>query len=202
MKSWANYNMSKMKYIMGGECFICGYNKSNRALHIHHLDPSIKTLQFSHIFRIAAPDILKIKQELQNGCLLCSNCHCEVHDGITTHLLESTFSEERWQESLIICEICGEKSDSPFHNPCRCLSKGGAKTYTTPKVDWSKIDVVLLLHRNDGNLSKAGHEVGLTDQAVRKSFRKHTGYNNFKEYEEDKSIISFSDEEVVLNFCL
>jgi hypothetical protein len=64
----------------GGRCQICGYNKCNRALTFHHLDPSKKDFNFagSHIRKWEI-----IKGELDKCILLCQNCHNEVHAGIT-----------------------------------------------------------------------------------------------------------------------
>ena len=65
----------------GGKCEICGYHKCSRALNFHHVDPKSKD------FGIAARGLTrswdKIRQEIDKCILLCSNCHMEVHDGIT-----------------------------------------------------------------------------------------------------------------------
>ena len=60
----------------GGKCERCGYNKCNRALEFHHLDPSQKDFGISkHINR----NINDLKVEVDKCILLCSNCHAEVH---------------------------------------------------------------------------------------------------------------------------
>ena len=65
----------------GNRCKICGYNKSTRALSFHHIDP--KTKKFGISMRGMTRSWQKIEDELQKCVLLCSNCHAEVHDGIT-----------------------------------------------------------------------------------------------------------------------
>lgn len=61
----------------GGKCERCGYNKCNRALEFHHLDPSIKEFGIStNINR----NLDELKAEVDKCILLCSNCHAEVHD--------------------------------------------------------------------------------------------------------------------------
>lgn len=65
----------------GGRCEICGYNKSNRALSFHHLDPSKKDFGLSD--RGLTRSWEKIRNEIEKCILLCANCHMEVHDGIT-----------------------------------------------------------------------------------------------------------------------
>ncbi len=62
-------------------CSICGYNKSARSLHFHHIDPKIKLFEIAyatrHSFRPA-----KIMEEIDKCILLCANCHGEIEDKI------------------------------------------------------------------------------------------------------------------------
>jgi transposase len=64
----------------GGRCCICGYARSMRALHFHHLDPAHKRLAISSKGVALAIDVLRA--EARKCVLLCSNCHAEVEDGI------------------------------------------------------------------------------------------------------------------------
>jgi len=65
----------------GGRYAICGYNKNINALEFHHFDSGKKD------FGISAKGYTRsweqVKRELGKCVLLCSNCHREVHDGIT-----------------------------------------------------------------------------------------------------------------------
>ena len=74
---------AKMRLIAeaGGACQICGYDRSPRALHFHHLDPSQK--QFSLGQRGLTRGIEKLRVEAAKCVLLCSNCHAEVEAGLT-----------------------------------------------------------------------------------------------------------------------
>ena len=66
----------------GGSCAICGYSKYVGALELHHLDPSEKDLSIGHLLR----NRLSWKRfvvELRKCVLLCSNCHKEVHAGLS-----------------------------------------------------------------------------------------------------------------------
>jgi len=67
--------------IKGGKCQICGYNKCERALTLHHRDPSIKLfgLCLNNLW-YKKMDILLT--ELEKCDLLCSNCHAELEDSI------------------------------------------------------------------------------------------------------------------------
>lgn len=62
---------------MGGKCAYCGYNKSAKALHFHHLDPENKKFEISHRMRRAWA---AVEVELKKCELVCSNCHAEKHD--------------------------------------------------------------------------------------------------------------------------
>lgn len=64
-----------------GKCCICGYNRCNRSLDFHHLDPSKKDFSISER---KTSDFEKLKIELDKCVLICKNCHGELHDGIIT----------------------------------------------------------------------------------------------------------------------
>jgi hypothetical protein len=69
----------KRKYaidLLGNKCNVCGYHKCINAFDIHHVDPSKKDDNFNHM-RSWSFD--RIKKELKNCVLLCSNCHRETH---------------------------------------------------------------------------------------------------------------------------
>lgn len=70
----------------GGRCQICGYNRCNRSLTFHHMDPSVKKLGFAgnHSRKWSV-----IQAELDKCLLLCHNCHNEVHAGVAK--LEAKF---------------------------------------------------------------------------------------------------------------
>jgi len=65
----------------GGECQICGYNKCRQALHFHHINPEEKSFTIGNKGSSIAWD--KLKKELDKCILLCSNCHHEIHAGVT-----------------------------------------------------------------------------------------------------------------------
>lgn len=76
----------------GGKCAICGYMKSTRALVFHHKDPDQKDFGLSVKGLTRSWD--KMRKEIDKCILLCSNCHAEVHDGIT-QLPKETWVEKR-----------------------------------------------------------------------------------------------------------
>lgn len=64
----------------GGKCKVCGYNKSHYALEFHHLDPDQKEAE---VVQLACLGIDRMREEAKKCVLLCSNCHREVHGGVT-----------------------------------------------------------------------------------------------------------------------
>jgi transposase-like protein len=74
----------------GGRCCICGYDRSMRALHFHHIDPSQKRHEINAKGVALALDTLRA--EARKCILLCSNCHAEVEDGITVVPIDRTHS--------------------------------------------------------------------------------------------------------------
>jgi hypothetical protein len=64
----------------GGACCICGYDGSARALHFHHLDPSLKRLEMNA--RGVAVALARLRAEARKCVLVCANCHAEVEAGL------------------------------------------------------------------------------------------------------------------------
>jgi predicted nucleic acid-binding Zn ribbon protein len=65
--------------LKGGKCILCGYSKSDWALHFHHLENKI--FEIGHGYRWDNEHFL---DELKKCVLLCGNCHGEVHEGFVT----------------------------------------------------------------------------------------------------------------------
>ena len=65
----------------GGKCQVCGYNKYQGGLDLHHLDP--KTKEFGISDKGYTRSWEKIKTELEKCVLICANCHRELEAGIT-----------------------------------------------------------------------------------------------------------------------
>jgi hypothetical protein len=65
----------------GSKCIICGYDKCQRALSFHHIDPSSKEFDLSTNGLTRSWE--KIQKEIEKCVLVCANCHMEIHDGIT-----------------------------------------------------------------------------------------------------------------------
>jgi 5-methylcytosine-specific restriction endonuclease McrA len=64
----------------GGKCQICGYNKCNAALELHHLKKEDKSFGIGD--KGYTRSWAKVQEELDKCILLCANCHREVSNGI------------------------------------------------------------------------------------------------------------------------
>lgn len=78
--AWRNRAKAKLVEIAGGRCAICGYNRCQKALEFHHLDPNEKDFPVtgSSVTRRFAEMVV----EARKCIVLCANCHREVHDGM------------------------------------------------------------------------------------------------------------------------
>jgi hypothetical protein len=75
---WRKRVKQKLIDYKGGHCEMCGYDKCNRALQFHHKNPEEKDFQISG----KSLSFEKLKSEVDKCILVCSNCHCEIHDGL------------------------------------------------------------------------------------------------------------------------
>lgn len=74
IKHWAlNYK--------GAKCQCCGYDKCDDALEFHHINQEEKDFSISD--RDIKLDWDSIKAELDKCILVCSNCHREIHAGVS-----------------------------------------------------------------------------------------------------------------------
>lgn len=65
----------------GGKCQICGYNKYQGALELHHINQKEKHFGIGDKGYTRSWE--KVKAELDKCILFCANCHREVEAGIT-----------------------------------------------------------------------------------------------------------------------
>lgn len=63
-----------------GKCVLCGYNKFQGALELHHIDKDKKEFGIGDKGYTRAWE--KVRAELDKCVLLCANCHREVGAGI------------------------------------------------------------------------------------------------------------------------
>mgnify|MGYP003402983197 CR=1 FL=1 len=73
--SWRKRVKLKLIEYKGGKCERCNYNRCERALEFHHLDPSKKDFTISG----KSWSYERLKIEVDKCILVCSNCHNEIH---------------------------------------------------------------------------------------------------------------------------
>jgi hypothetical protein len=78
VKNWRKKAKEIILVCMGEKCQVCGYNKCNAALELHHLDPTEKEISLS-VIMTSCKSWDFIYSEIEKCILLCSNCHREVH---------------------------------------------------------------------------------------------------------------------------
>lgn len=69
----------------GGQCRLCGYNRSVRALHFHHRDPSQKDPLWRSFRSFTQERICSMLDACE---LVCANCHSEIHDGFHPQMFD------------------------------------------------------------------------------------------------------------------
>lgn len=159
---------------MGGSCCICGYNKCQSSLVLHHLDPDKKDFAISSI-RANPKNWFSIVEELRKCVMLCHNCHCEVHEGLSfvpnnAPKFDEEYLEYRKIESikdgkLTPCLVCGKLKPS-FQKTCSKSCSARLRF----KVDWDNIDLQKELKSK--SILQLAKELGCSDGAIHKRLKK------------------------------
>lgn len=171
VKRWRRKTKERIILAMGGECVCCSYKKCNRALALHHLDPTKKEISFGKI-RANPKSWLKIIEELRKCVLVCHNCHSEIHEGIrevpkNAKRFNEKFVKYKEQREMDKCPIC-QKLKPIQHKTCS-LNCGAKIRYN---VDWDKIDLIDLVENKIKNYAEIGRMLKCSDNAVRKRYFK------------------------------
>jgi len=173
VKRWRKSCKARIIEAMGGSCCVCGYNKCQASLAMHHLDPKLKDFGFGKV--MANPqNWASLIEELRKCVLVCNNCHGEIHDGSASVPLNAprfneTFSSykdlEKVEEVLSPCPVC-KKMKRAFLKNCS-LDCARRSKY---KVDWDNINLIEELKTK--SIVKLAEEIGCSDGAIHKRLRK------------------------------
>ena len=181
VKRWRRKSKERIIESMGGCCQVCGYNKCNNALALHHLNPEEKDFGFGSI-RANPKSWDKIVSELRKCVLVCHNCHSEIHEGITVvpetaKKFDEKFVDYRTLEKkndLEPCPMCGvgkSKYNIYCSKSCAAKSKG--------KIDWDNIDLINLYEKHK-KFSVIADILGVSDVSVSKRYKKILKENNIQ----------------------
>jgi hypothetical protein len=157
----------------GGKCGICGYNRCIGALDFHHLNPSEK--EFSLTASTASRQVFV--EELRKCVCLCSNCHREVHSGITfipdniTRFDESFSTKSFPEKSKHPCKQCGRLTNI---NQTFCSIKCSQQSREI--VNWPDNGELQKLVLENGYRA-TGRMFGVSDNAVRKRLNRSNKNN-------------------------
>lgn len=192
VKNYRQKQKENIIYVMGGKCACCGYNRCNRALELHHLNPAEKEFTFAQNTNRAWSYVVK---ELPKTIMVCSNCHREIHDGlIKNESLVSNFNEEKALEvteqieksktaKINYCVDCGKPIDKKATRCVDCYKiyqqsvklsqnlniEGEAEIIKRPSAE----ELVAILKENNGNFSAVGRLFGLSGNAIVKWCQKY-----------------------------
>lgn len=169
VKKWRRATKERIVASMGGKCQICGYNKCQEALEIHHINPNEKEFQIGRI--IANPISWdRIVIELRKCIMLCANCHREVHN----EHVKIPDSYQGFSEVFVNykdpvendeCPCCGKPKN--IKNKFCSLSCAGKNR---GKIDWKSVDLSSLVQQN--GYEGTGRLLGVTGAAVKKQYKK------------------------------
>jgi hypothetical protein len=178
VKRWRKNTKQKLVNAMGGKCAICGYCKTHAALEFHHIDPNEKEFTFGAA-RGSIVNWNKLVEEAKKCILLCSNCHREVHEGISDlpEVIPS-FSEthkkfenlhridNETDKKLQECVVCGaSKQGQNVTCSAKCSAIRRRKIKDRPSIQ----QLLELLETN--SFVKVGEMFGVSDNAIRKWLR-------------------------------
>ncbi len=179
VKRWRKVCKQRIIDAMGGKCCVCGYNRCQEALALHHLDPSKKDISLGGI-RANPKRWEVIIKELRKCVLICHVCHTEVHYNINrvpdnASIFNEDFADYKKiqyqikkSEQVINqneCLICGVlKPVSQKYCSYKCAGKAHYR------IDWDNIDLRNLMI--DKSILQIAEELGCSDGAVHKRLKK------------------------------
>jgi hypothetical protein len=179
-------------YVMGGCCQICGYNRAITALDLHHLNPEDKEFGIGAILN---KDWELMNSEIQKCILVCANCHREIHEGLITKDLKSSYDINKANEISErinrlkhhqdrYCSKCGEIISQKAEYCPKCANE------IRQKVERPSREELKQLIRKESFLGIARmYDNKITDNAIRK------WCDAYKLPRTKKEINSYSDEE-------
>lgn len=175
-KFWRGVIKHRMVEAFGEKCICCGNSFEDCCYDLHHLNPSEKDFTLSGINFNGAKTWNKIRDELKKCCLVCSNCHRLIHNGIIPFPTENNFNEEYYEWELTdfkqvdrnlspidanhTCPICGQEKSIQAEICLACYKQ------QTKKVEISREELKELIYTLP--FTQIGKMFGVSDNAIRK----------------------------------
>jgi hypothetical protein len=85
----------RVEGIVGGSCWICGYDKVKRSLCFHHVNKEDKVFGLT-IREIQGYSWSRVEAEMRKCVFVCLNCHGEIHDGLIHKNEIEVIWKNRW----------------------------------------------------------------------------------------------------------
>lgn len=169
MKNHREKKKAQLISILGGSCWICGYDRVPSALEFHHLDPTTKEIGIStHLTR----SLESLIDEIKKCALLCANCHREVHAGLvevpSVHIWVPLSIEEI---ATYPCKGC----QAPISKGIYCSTKCSVDSRRL--VNWEQERDNILEMRDNKKMSFVAMAIhyGCSDKTVAKWYKKYSG---------------------------
>lgn len=184
VKIWRERTKQRIVDAFGGKCGICGYCRCQDSLDLHHINPEEKDFSFGKM-RANPKNWNTIVLELRKCCLICANCHREVHQGMTKIPVDIRKFDEDFADYRRIdltdktgsttneCPIC--KTKKPIWQQS-CSKACGLKL--KGKYDWNKFDLNDLFIIQKKSISEISRIVGCSCQGVIKRLKKEGLYED------------------------
>lgn len=168
--------------IMGNKCQLCGYDKNEKALEFHHINPEEKEFSLSDC---ALKKLDDVYNELRKCILVCANCHRIIHydaefkETLITSFNEIKAKEYAEQEEILklfhsnkkepkFCPICGKLIHSYRNKYCskECSYKGYSRQQGTTENRPNREELKNMIRVQ--SFESIGRSYGVDGNAVRK----------------------------------
>ncbi len=168
--AWRRRAKKRLISAFGGACGICGYNRCDRNLVLHHIYPHTKEYSFGSIGSISWS---KIVIEARKCTLLCHNCHGEVHEGIITDLsMCKKFNESFsgiYEKQKTYCCVCGSIKNNHRIKTCSDKCKRILLKNCRINIPSSRPDAVSLRKEIEKHTrSELAKKYGVTAKTIRR----------------------------------
>jgi hypothetical protein len=163
---WRDRTKARLREAFGGSCCICGYDKCDKALSFHHLDPSEK--EFGISARIKKWEVLV--KEAKKCIMVCQNCHSEIHAGFT-EVPEDVrrFNEDFTEYKQPMTKNCIECGIEITHKARRCFKCDNIRKRKVPRPSYEQ----LMKDTSEMSMCAVGRKYEVTDNAIRKWIKKY-----------------------------
>ncbi len=168
IRAWRKRTKKKLVEGFGGKCCVCKNSHEIELYDFHHLRKEEKTFG---IGGSSCKAWARLVAEVAKCIMVCSNCHRLIHNGYVDIPKDAPkFIEVFEEKPKTFCPMCGEEKGNRLkYCSLKCYNKASRK------VDWDNVDVIVVLEEHKFNYVQAGKSLGISDNAVKKRYKKVMG---------------------------